>query len=84
MLRTTVPESFEKKKKYSTEGLPRSGGLWACLWGDFLVVSWCRKAQPTVGNTISLPGGPRLYKKASWLNEPVSNISPWFLLQVLA
>lgn len=34
MLRATVPESFEKK--YSTDGLPRSGGLWARLWGDFL------------------------------------------------
>lgn len=40
------------KRKISIEELPHPDGLWMCLGDIFLVANWCRRGQPTVGNTV--------------------------------
>lgn len=40
------------KRKISVEELPHPDGLWMCLGDIFLVANWCRRGQPTVGDTV--------------------------------
>lgn len=39
------------ERQVSIEGLPEQTGLWACLQEAVLLVSFCGRAQPTVGST---------------------------------
>ena len=45
-------------------------GLWAHLWGIFLIGYRCRRGRPTVGGAILWAGASRFYKGASGA-EPV-------------
>ena len=57
-------------------------GLWASMWGIFLIFDWCGKAQPT-GDGMHDPlaeGLGRMQVEQATRSKAVSSTAPWWLL----
>lgn len=77
-------ESFGKREpKLGGGGESVSNGLWASLWGIFLINDWCRRAQPTmVGTTAGQVVLSGIIKQAEQArgSKPVNSVPPpWSL-----